>query len=284
MEESHLSTEVNLTASSYRPGKIVVAGLYLLYAAVVMRTLANPFIRPLLPVYLVLEGIFLVLFTLALARHIQKPFWQHLYFSCQSLIILLLISLRPRFDFVIVLFILLSFQTALVFTGWTRWLWVGSITLLTGLPLILALGLLQGLALSLMTMTICIVFPAYVTLMQDIEKGVQQNEILLEDLRQANRQLVESASQAEELSAIQERNHLARELHDSVSQTMFSISLHTRAAQILLDRAPEQVQPQLEQLKRLAHSALDEMRTVIAERRPREDASALRPTSNASPP
>ena len=273
-----------MAASSYQPGKIIVAGLYLLYAAVVMRTLANSFIRTLLPAYLVLEGIYLALFTLALAHPIQKPFWQHLYFSCQSLIILLLLWLQPRFDFIVVLFILLSFQAALVFSGRTRWNWVGMITLLTGLPLILALGLLQGLSLALMPMTICIVFPAYVAVMQDIEKGVEQNESLLEDLRQANRHLTESASQAEELSAIQERNRLARELHDSVSQTMFSISLHTRAAQILLDSAPDRVLPQLEQLKHLAHSALDEMRTLIAERRPREDVSTLQPTSKASPP
>lgn len=251
--------------------------------AVMIRTLANPFIRARLPAYLALELIFLALFTLVLFRQIRKTFWRHFYFIFQSLIILLLISMRPRFDFIVVLFILLSFQTVLVFAGRTRWTWVGTITLLTGLPLILALGLLQGLSLALMPMTICIVFPVYVTVLQEIETGVCQNESLLEDLRRANRQLTESADQVEELSAIQERDRLARELHDSVSQTMFSISLHTRTAQILLDRDPERVYPQLEQLKRLAHSALDEMRSLIADLRPQEEDSAHRSTSRVSP-
>jgi signal transduction histidine kinase len=148
--------------------------------------------------------------------------------------------------------------------------------------LILALGPLLGLSLALMPMTICIVFPAYVSVLQEIEAGVQHTEILLGELREANHQLTESADQMEELSAIQERNRLARELHDSVSQTMFSISLHTRAAQILLDRAPERVRPQLEQLKILTHSTLDEMRSLIAELQPAETGPAVQTTSQDS--
>jgi signal transduction histidine kinase len=277
-----LTAETKSGHSTSRPGKIITAGVYLLYLAVVIRTLANPFIRARLPVYLALEFLFLVLFTLALFRPAQKSFWKHSYFVCQSLIVLILIWLRPRFDFIVVLFIPLSFQAVLLFSGRMRWIWVTLLTLLTGLPLIIGLGLLQGLALALMPMTICVVFPAYVSVTQEIEEGVQRNESLLSDLREANRHLIESAGQAEELSAIQERNRLARELHDSVSQTMFSISLHTRAAQILLERAPEHVRPQLERLKALTHSALDEMRSLIAELRPVEAGSAVQTTSQDS--
>jgi signal transduction histidine kinase len=274
-----LSAETKSILARSQPGRVITAGVYLLYLAVVIRTLANPFIHQRLSVYLVLEFLFLVLFTLALYRPVQKPFWKHFYFICQSLIVLILIWLRPRFDFIVVLFILLSFQAVLLFSGRARWIWVTLFTLLTGLPLILALGLLQGLSLALMPMTMCIIFAAYVAVMQEIEEGVQQNDILLRDLREANRQLTESAGQVEELSAMQERNRLARELHDSVSQTMFGISLHTRAAQILLARAPDRVGPQLEQLKQLTHSALEEMRGLIAELQPHEAVPADRPTS-----
>jgi signal transduction histidine kinase len=274
-----VTTDAKSAGYTSRPGKIIVVGVYLLYLAVVIRTLANSFIRPRLPVYLVLEFLYLVLFTLALYRPFRKSFWKHFYFIGQSLIVLTLVGLRPKFDFIVVLFIPLSFQAVLLLPGQARWIWVALLTLLTGLPLILALGPLQGLSLALMPMTICIVFPAYVSVMQEIEAGVQRNEILLNDLREANRQLTESAGRVEELSAIQERNRLARELHDSVSQTMFSISLHTRAAQILLDRAPEHVQPQLEHLKELTHNALDEMRSLIADLRPHDQDSIASPTT-----
>ena len=79
---------------------------------------------------------------------------------------------------------------------------------------------------------------------------------------------------AKQLAVLEERQRLARELHDSASQTMFSISLHTRAAQIMLEREPNRLQPQLEELQRLTRSALDEMRGLIAHLRPPGDASA----------
>ena len=213
----------------------------------------------------------LVLFTLALWRPIRQPLWQHLYFVFQSLLVLVLIALRPRFDFIVVLFVLLSFQAVLVFPGRARWIWVAILALLTSVPLMVGLGALQGLSLALMPMTIGIVFAAYVAVTQEIEAGLRKRQALLAELQEANRQLTISAGQVEELSAIQERNRLARELHDSVSQTMFSIGLHTRAAQILLERDPERLRPQLEQLQTLTQNALEEMRGLIAELRPQED-------------
>jgi hypothetical protein len=66
----------------------------------------------------------------------------------------------------------------------------------------------------------------------------------------------------------QERNRLARELHDSVTQTIFSMTLTAKAARILLDRDSARVAPQLDQLQELAQGALTEMRTLIFQLRP----------------
>lgn len=85
-----------------------------------------------------------------------------------------------------------------------------------------------------------------------------------------------AAGHVEELSAIHERERLARELHDSASQTMFSIRLHARAAEIMLEREPDGVQSQLEQLQTLTRSALDNMRGLIAHLRPQENESIER--------
>jgi signal transduction histidine kinase len=261
-----------------RPGKIVVAAVYILYAAIVIRTLTNQNIRLRLPIYLALEFLYLVLFTLALWRPIRKPLMRHLYFVFQSLLVLVLIALRPRFDFIVILFVLLSFQAVLIFPGRARWIWVAALALLTTIPLMVALGALLGLSLALMPMTIGIIFAAYVAVTQEIETGLRKRQALLAELQEANRQLTVSAGQAEELSAIQERSRLARALHDSVSQTIFSITLYTRAAQLLLERDPDQLRPQLEQLQTLTQNALEEMRGLIAQLRPQESEPAGRPT------
>ncbi len=274
-----MPANINPATSDSRPGKLVDAAIYLLFAAVVIRTLANQNIRLRLPIYLALEFLYLASFTLALWRPIRQPLIRHLYFISQSFIVLVLIALRPRFDFIVVLFVLLSFQAALIFPGRARWIWVASLALLTSVPLMVGLGALQGLSLTLMPMTIGIVFAAWVAVRQEIEEGLRKRETLLNELREANQRLTVSARQAEELSGIQERNQLARELHDSVSQTIFSISLVTRAAQLLLERDPERLRPQLELLQSLTHNALVEMRGLIAQLRPPEGESAGRPTT-----
>ena len=263
----------------FRPGKIVTAAVYLLYAAVVIRTLANPNIQARLPIYLGLEFLYLLLFTLVMWHSPRQPLWQHLYFCAQSILVLALTLLRPKFDFIDILYVLLSFQAVLVFSGRAGWIWVGILALLTSIPLMATLGALQGLSLTLMPMTIGLVFAAYVAVTREIEEGSRKRETLLNELREANQQLTVSAGQAEEFSSIQERNRLARELHDSASQTIFSISLVTRAAQLLLERDPERVRPQLDQLQSLTHNALAEMRGLIAQLRPPEGEPGGRPTT-----
>jgi signal transduction histidine kinase len=246
--------------------------------AVVIRTVALEAIRPRLPIYLSLELVYLVLYVWMFWRSFQRHIWRHAYLILQSLLVLSLISLRPQFDFINILFILLSYQTALLFSGRARWIWIAILVLLTCLPLIIALGVIRGLAIVLLPVMVVIVFPAYVAVTQEIEAGHRSRQALLDELQAANQQLTVSASQVEELTAIAERNRLARELHDSVSQTVFSISLHTRSARILLERDPARLRPQLEQLRALTQNALEEMRGLIANLRPQENDSAERPT------
>jgi PAS domain S-box-containing protein len=74
--------------------------------------------------------------------------------------------------------------------------------------------------------------------------------------------------QAGELAAGEERAHLARELHDSVTQALFSMTLVTRAVEVLLDRDPAAARAQLDQLRELQREALAEMRALIFELRP----------------
>ncbi len=74
--------------------------------------------------------------------------------------------------------------------------------------------------------------------------------------------------QAGELAAGEERAHLARELHDSVTQALFSMTLVSRSVEMLLDRDPEAARLQLSQLRELQREALAEMRALIFELRP----------------
>jgi signal transduction histidine kinase len=76
--------------------------------------------------------------------------------------------------------------------------------------------------------------------------------------------------QSRELSILSERNRLALELHDVVSQKLFSLVLTAEAASTLLDRDPPAARAQMARLQELAREALDELRSLLLELRPPE--------------
>ncbi len=73
-----------------------------------------------------------------------------------------------------------------------------------------------------------------------------------------------------ELSVVSERNRLALELHDVVSQKLFSLMLTAEAAATQFDRDPEAARTQVNKLRELAREALDELRSLILGLRPPE--------------
>jgi two-component system nitrate/nitrite sensor histidine kinase NarX len=74
--------------------------------------------------------------------------------------------------------------------------------------------------------------------------------------------------QAQELAAIEERQHLARELHDAVSQTLFSASLAADVLPRLWERDREAGLRCLSEVRQLTRGALAEMRMLLLELRP----------------
>ena len=88
------------------------------------------------------------------------------------------------------------------------------------------------------------------------------------DIRERVRLEADLRRQAGELASSQERAHLARELHDSVTQALFSMTLVTRTTELLVDRDPAAAKEKLGSLRDLQREALAEMRALIFELRP----------------
>jgi PAS domain S-box-containing protein len=74
--------------------------------------------------------------------------------------------------------------------------------------------------------------------------------------------------QVQRLAAFQERQRLARELHDSVSQALYGIALGARTAQLRMENEPEKLAEPLDYILSLAEAGLSEMRALIFELRP----------------
>lgn len=73
---------------------------------------------------------------------------------------------------------------------------------------------------------------------------------------------------AQEAAVLEERSRLARDLHDSVTQQLFSMTLTTQAARAQLEKNPARAASQLERLQETASAALAEMRALIFQLRP----------------
>jgi signal transduction histidine kinase len=71
-----------------------------------------------------------------------------------------------------------------------------------------------------------------------------------------------------ELSVVEERNRLARELHDSVTQQLFGVVLAAESAGELLARGDGAAGEELERVQALARGAMEELRSVVFELRP----------------
>ncbi len=100
----------------------------------------------------------------------------------------------------------------------------------------------------------------------------EQEKRLLSAFAQRAGMAIEKArlyEREEQIAVMQERNRLARDLHDSVSQSLYGLSLYAEvAAQLLKSGDVEKIDQNLRELKGMALNALGEMRLLIYELRP----------------
>ncbi|ABU60253.1 histidine kinase [Roseiflexus castenholzii] len=97
---------------------------------------------------------------------------------------------------------------------------------------------------------------------------------MTDELNRRTRELAQTSAELQlketqvKMAALEERQRLARELHDSVSQALYGIALGARTAQTQLERDPARLGEPLEYILSLAEAGLSEMRALIFELRP----------------
>ncbi len=103
-----------------------------------------------------------------------------------------------------------------------------------------------------------------------LARDTSQDEIgdLARRLNQMASQLENLLHTRQELAAVEERNRLARELHDAVKQQVFAAGMQIAAARRHLPTHPEQAQQALAQAQRLTQQAQQELTALIRELRP----------------
>jgi len=192
----------------------------------------------------------------------------NLYFPLQAAIVIILSNLHPFLDFQTVLYFPLCIQIFRTFSRQAAISWSILFVILLAITLIPGIGLWEGLALILLNLAMGTFLISYDFLYSRTHADQVESQRLLADLQSAHQKLQEQAAQAEQLAAARERNRLARELHDSISQVIFSITLTSQSARLLLERDPARVRGEIERLQEMTSSALSQLRSLIAELHP----------------
>ena len=108
----------------------------------------------------------------------------------------------------------------------------------------------------------------FVVLFTRLRMNEQEARIKAEELAHqleiANRRLAEYASQAEELAATQERNRLAREIHDNLGHYLTIVNVQIEAAKLTSESDPLRASDALNKAQELARKGLTSVRESVA--------------------
>lgn len=198
----------------------------------------------------------------------RLPWFPWVYLLVLAGLVVRLGLLPPYEDTWILLFYPLGFIVVSAFPLRTAVLWGALFSLCVTLIMVSTAGWLEGLGFSLYYIAMGVFFVAYDQQFARLDAARRESRELLAGLQQAHERLQRYATQAEEIAAGEERLRIARELHDTVGQMIFSVSLHAEALRTLLEKDPRQVPAQLDRLQELTGSALGRMRQLISQWRP----------------
>lgn len=191
------------------------------------------------------------------------------YLVVQSGLVVALLATEPHVDFFADLFIPPSLQAVFFFGRRAGLVWIAAFSLAMFPPMLTSPdGQVFAAVMTALHSGLCFMLWGYATQVQQAEARRSENQRLFAELQAAHRRLQGYATQVEELAAEQERGHLARELHDSVTQTAFSMNLTVQTAGLLLRRDPVRAGEQLQRLQELAASAMREIQALASQLRP----------------
>ena len=238
---------------------------YLIYIAVIARAIGwNQETAPIpLTIWILLSIFGVILFSEhALTR--RFPLYPRLYTLIQSALAISMFYRAPTLDFLGMLLLPLCFQAVQFFGPRLGFIWIGGLIVALSGMVFLGLEWQAGLTTIITGSGTGFLMGSFAYLIMRTEQRRQDNTRMFGDLQEAYRTLKKSAAQAEELAAAAERHRLVRELHDSLTQTLFSMNLAVQSAQLSIDEDPHQTEEHLLRLQALTHSAAGEVQALLA--------------------
>jgi len=132
------------------------------------------------------------------------------------------------------------------------------------LPLTFVEGWLQSVTFAI-SIAVCIFFVyVFTQIAVNEQRARAEVEHLVDELAAANVKLLEYAEQIEELAIAQERNRLAREIHDGLGHYLTAVNMQIKAAQAVLGQDPARALDAMGKAQSLTEEALADVRRSVA--------------------
>ena len=201
----------------------------------------------------------------ALSTKFEKVIWRlRGYFFVQTIIVSILVLLKPNSGIFLMLFFMLSAQAMVSFRKQEGYTWVGIFTAATAIILIASFPLRDGLLILLPYATGYWFFSAFAQALAVAEQSRKESQTLLNELQAAHQQLQEYADQVEELAVSEERNRLAREMHDTLGHRLTVAAVQLEGAQRLIAADPDRAEEMVTTVRDQVRDALGELRSTVA--------------------
>ena len=194
--------------------------------------------------------------------------YPRIYFAIQAIIIQFIGIFQSYQDTWAILYIVLGFQVARCFSRKEAIAWYGLFSASLLVTLMIEFGAISGPGRAMAYVVIGVLLISFDIQYSQHEDALAESQMLVSELKEASQKLADYTAQAEKLAAMQERNRMTQELHDSVGQKIFAIQLAAEATRLMLETDPQRAAAQIDDLQEQTQAALGQMRQLISEWRP----------------
>jgi signal transduction histidine kinase len=187
----------------------------------------------------------------------------HLYMAVQTLLGAVLMAVHEDWTVLALLYFILSAQVMVLLPPRLGAAWIAGLVLICG-----GFGFYRwgtgGLLIILLYGGGFAFFGIFADAVVRAEQARNRSQTLLEELREAHRQLQEYALRAEESAVVEERNRLAREMHDTLGHRLTVAAVQLEAAQRLCSQDTGRAQHLMGTVRDQVREALSELRSTVA--------------------
>lgn len=196
---------------------------------------------------------------------VGSPRWKtHLYLALHGALVTALMFIQPGWTMYPVLIVVPLMWGILALPLRAGTVWIAICTLAAAASFAVGINLSEGVVGLFLYGVLYAFFGVFGHSLARADRARRESQDLLEALQEAHHQLQEHALRAEEMAVVEERNRLAREMHDTLGHHLTVASVQLEAAQRLCPTDPGRAERLMGTVREEVREALAELRATVA--------------------